>query len=91
MQQAFVTNGLALAKKLTVKIEVGNVNQILSHTRAFEAKGENQSATFAYCQTFMEGADVFLRIIHTEMDADLELHLLSICETLPWLRASGRQ
>ncbi|KAJ4939568.1 hypothetical protein JOQ06_029013 [Pogonophryne albipinna] len=36
------------------------------------------------------GADLLLRILRSEREADFQLHLNSMCEVIPWFRAAGR-
>ncbi len=39
---------------------------------------------------FLNGADLLLRILRSEREADFQLHLNFMCEVMPWFRAAGR-
>ena len=43
-------------------------------------------ATFAYWETFMQGVETLLRLLRAERDGLFELHLIAVCETIPWCR-----
>ena len=47
-----------------------------------------QSATFAYWKTFMQEVGTLLRLLRAERDGLFELHLIAVCETIPWCRAA---
>ena len=56
----------------------------------FRDIGRSQSATFAYWGNFIESIDTLLHLLRAEHDADFELHLTAVNETLPWFKAAGR-
>ena len=56
----------------------------------FTNAGVNQSATFGYWLTFLNGANLLLRILRSEREANFQLHLNCMCEVMPWFRAAGR-
>ncbi|CAG9762726.1 unnamed protein product [Ceutorhynchus assimilis] len=52
--------------------------------------GCQNSPTFKYWFLFIEAADILLKLLRSERNADFELHLEAVQETLPFLRAGGR-
>ena len=85
----FLCKWPSFSEKDIEKIQVDNINHILSDMGAFQVERWNQSATFASWQTSMEDV-VLLRMIYAEKDAESELHLAPMCEALSYFRASGR-
>jgi len=53
-------------------------------------EGPKQSPTFGYWFTFLNGADLLLRMLCSEREADFQLQLNCMCEFMPWFRAAGR-
>ncbi len=39
---------------------------------------------------FLNGADLLLRMLRSEREADFQLHLNCMCEVMPWFREAGR-
>lgn len=58
--------------------------------RAFQSAGETQSSTFKFWMNFMEAAFLLLRLLRAERDADFDLHLQSVTESVHWFWAAGR-
>ncbi|KAL8573647.1 hypothetical protein ACOMHN_007200 [Nucella lapillus] len=58
--------------------------------RQFQAMGRSQSATFKFWDNFMDSAHIMLRLLRAERDADFDLHLDAVCETIPYFICGGR-
>ena len=91
VQQAFAPGDKESARILSkplVSEHIATLQALLQ--REFTAAGRMQSATFAYWETFMQGVGTLLRLLRAEWDGLLELHLIAVCETIPWCRAADR-
>ena len=75
---------------LTEQLESDHITTLQALHQEFRAIGRTQSATFAYWDTFMQGAGTLMRLLRAERDGLLELHLIAVCETIPWCRAADR-
>ena len=58
--------------------------------KQFQAVGRAQSATFRFWDDYMEAAHIMLRLLRAERDADFDLHLEVVCETVPYFIVGGR-
>ncbi|KAI4829100.1 hypothetical protein KUCAC02_023162 [Chaenocephalus aceratus] len=89
VQHAFHGNDKATAQQLIGEVET-ELTGIQNIIQTFIVEGAKQSATFGYWLMFLKGADLLLRILLSEREADFQLHLNSMCEVIPWFRAAGR-
>ncbi len=89
VQHAFHGNDKATAQQLISEVET-ELPEIQKIIQMFINEGVKQSATFGYWLMFLNGADLLLRILRSEREADFQLHLNCMCEVMPWLRAAGR-
>ena len=55
----------------------------------FCSVGRQQSSTFTYSDSFIEAGELLLRLIRAEGDADFNLHLSVVAETIPYLSISS--
>ena len=69
VQHAFHGNDKATAQLLIGEMET-ELHQIQKRIQMFTNEGVKQSATFAYWLTFINGADLLLRILRSEREAD---------------------
>lgn len=90
IQQAFKSGDRESARLLTEQLESDHVTTLEALHQEFTATGRTQSATFAYWDTFMQGAGTLMRLLRAERDGLFELHLIAVCETIPWCRAADR-
>ena len=84
IQQTFASGDRESARLLSKQLKSEHIATTLQ--REFTAAGRMQSATFAYWETFMQGVGTLLRLLRTERDGLFELHLIAVCETIPWCR-----
>ena len=91
IQQAFASGDRRESDRLLFKqLESEHIATLHALQREFTAAGRMQSATFAYLETFMQGVGTLLRLLRAERDGMFELHLIAVCETIPWCRAADR-
>ena len=90
IQQAFASGNRESARLLSKQLESEHIATLQVLQREFTAAGRMQSATFAYWETFMQGVGTLLRLLRAERDGLFELHLIAVCETIPWCRAADR-
>ena len=90
IQGAFKASDRASATSLTQQLESEHITKLQALQQEFTAAGRAQSATFAYWDTFMQGVGILLRLLRAERDGLFELHLIAVCETMPWCRAADR-
>ena len=90
MQQALKSGDRESARLLTDQLESDHITTLEALHQEFRATGRTQSATFAYWDTFMQGAGTLMRLLRAERDGLFELHLIAVCETIPWCRAADR-
>ena len=90
IQQAFASGDKESARLLSKQLESEHIATLQALQREFTAAGRMQSATFAYWETFMQGVGTLLRVLRADRDGLLELHLIAVCETIPWCRAADR-
>ena len=90
IQQAFASGDQESARLLSKQLESEHIATLQALQREFTAAGRMQSATFAYWETFMQGVGTLLRLLRAERDGLFELHLIAVCETIPWCRAAYR-
>ena len=67
VQHAFHGNDKATAQLLIGETEL---HQIQKRIQMFTNEGDKQTATIAYWLTFINGADLLLRILRSEREAD---------------------
>ena len=89
VQHAFHGNDKATAQQFIGEVET-ELHEIQKKIQKFTNEGVKQSATFGYWIMFLNGADLLLRILCSEREADFQLHLNCMCEVMPWFRAAGR-
>ncbi len=85
----FHGNDKATAQQLISEVET-ELPEIQKIIQMFINEGVKQSATFGYWLMFLNGADLLLRILRSEREADFQLHLNCMCEVMPWFSAAGR-
>ena len=90
IQQAFASGDRESARLLSKQLESEHIATLQALQREFTAAGRMQSATFAYWETFVQGVGTLLRVLRAERDGLFELHLIAVCETIPWSRAADR-
>ena len=90
IQQAFASGDQESARLLSKQLESEHIATLQALQREFTAAGRMQSATFAYWETFMQGVGTLLRLLRAVRDGLFELHLIAVCETIPWCRAAYR-
>ena len=90
IQQAFASGNRESARLLSKQLESEHIATLQVLQREFTAAGRMQSATFAYWETFMQGVGTLLRLLRADRDGLFELHLIAVCETIPWCRAADR-
>ena len=90
IQQAFASGDREFARLLSKQLESEHIAILQALQREFTAAGRMQSATFAYWETLMQGVGTLLRLLRAERDGLFELHLIAVCETIPWCRAADR-
>ena len=81
IQQVFASGDRESAQPLTKQLKSEHITTSQALQQEFTATGRTQSATFAYWDAF---------ILIAERDGLFELHLIAICETIPWCRAADR-
>ncbi|KAK9958556.1 hypothetical protein ABG768_010669, partial [Culter alburnus] len=74
VQHAFHGNDKATAQQLISEVET-EFPEIQKRIQMFINEGVKQSATFGYWLMFLNGADLLLRILRSEREADFQLHL----------------
>ena len=89
IQHAFHGNDKASAMNLLKELET-SLPDLKTKIQQFSESGIQQSETFKYWLHFIEGADLLLRMLRSERDANFELHLNCMSEAIPWFRAAGR-
>ena len=89
IQHAFHGNDKASAMKFLKEMET-NLPDLKRKIQQFSESGIQQSETFKYWLRFIEGADLLLRMLRSEREANFELHLNCMSEAIPWFRAAGR-
>jgi hypothetical protein len=90
IQHAFDSGDRESARLLTEQMESEHIATLQVLQKEFTAAGKTQSATFAHWDTFMQGVETLLRLLRAERDGLFELHLIAVCETIPWCRAAVR-
>ena len=88
IQQAFILGDRESARLLSKQLESEHIATLQVLKREDTATVRMQSATFAYWETFMQGVGTLLRLLRAERDGLFELHLIAVCETIPWCRAA---
>lgn len=90
IQNAFKVGDRESAIRLTKQLESEHIAPLQPLQQEFTNIGREQSATFAYWDTFMQGVNILLRLMRAEREGLFELHLIAVCETIPWCRAADR-
>jgi len=90
IQNAFNAGDRESAITLTKQLESEHIAPLQALQQEFRNAGRTQSATFAYWDTFMQGVNILLRLLRAERERLFELHLIAVCETIPWCRAADR-
>ena len=91
IQLAFASGDRESARLLSKPLESEHIATLQALQREFTAAGGRmQSATFAYWKRFMQRVGTLLRLLIEERDGLVELHLIAVCETIPWCRAADR-
>jgi len=75
------------SRQIIDNLDTSGVTEAL---RQFQAMGRSQSATFKFWDNFMDSAHIMLRLLRAERDADFDLHLDAVCETIPYFICGGR-
>jgi len=50
----------------------------------FQTAGRDNSATFAYCGSFLKTGNILLRLLRADHEANFQLHLESVMKTVPY-------
>lgn len=90
IQNAFKAGDRDSAITLMERLESDYMTTLQALQQEFTNVGRTQSATFAYWDTFMDGVNILLRLLRAEREGLFELHLIAVCETVPWCRAADR-
>ena len=88
IQQALASGDRESARLLSKQSE--HIATLQALQREFTAAGRMQSATLAYWETFMQEVGTLLRLLRAERNGLFELHLIAVCETIPWCLAADR-
>jgi hypothetical protein len=67
-----------------------NLDEIQESIQNFKIYGCQISDTFKYWLTFLDAIHILLQLLKAERDANFQLHLNAVYETLPYLVAGGR-
>ncbi|KAL7379980.1 hypothetical protein ABVT39_009485 [Epinephelus coioides] len=89
VQHAFCGNDQVSARQFLNEVET-DLPDLRRKIQQFSESGVQQSATFKYWLNFIKGADLLLRMLRSERDANFELHLNCMSEAIPWFWAAGR-
>ena len=76
--------------KKALSSDLSSINSVMKDISDFKKVGCEQSETFKYWATFLEGGDLLLQLLRAEREGNFELHLDTVCGVLPWLKAAGR-
>jgi len=55
----------------------------------FPTAGRDNSATYAYWDSFLETGNILLRLLRADREANFQLHLESVMETVPYFMLAG--
>ena len=66
------------------------VSSVVATLSKFRETGRRQSITFAYWDSFLEAVSVLLRIMRADREANFQLHLDAVLETVPYFALAGR-
>ncbi|KAK1904701.1 Beta-glucanase [Dissostichus eleginoides] len=89
VQHAFHGNNQVSARQFLSEVET-DLPDLRRKIQQFSESGVQQSATFKYWLNFLKGADLLLRMLRSEREANFDLHLNCMSEAIPWFRAAGR-
>ena len=90
IQRAFASGDRESGRLLSKQLESEHIATLQALQREFTAAGRMQSTTFTYWETFLQVERTLLRLMRAERDGLFELHLIAVCETIPWCLAADR-
>ena len=71
---------VALCKEIEMKI-----SPLVTETiESFKQKGREMSATFRFSLNFLEAGDILLKLLRADREADFEMHLDAVYNTIPY-------
>lgn len=70
-----------------LKNKISEVIQTLRHFHSFQ---KERSQTFKHWASFLEAADLLLRLIRADKEADFNLYLQTVMEMVPFFHMAGR-
>ena len=76
----------AVASELEKKIS----NSILEAVEQFKTVGVEKSSTFKYWVSFLQAGDILLKLLRADREANFELHLDTVLETVQYFFLAGR-
>jgi len=56
----------------------------------FQTAGRDNSATFAFWDSFLKAGNILLRLLRADREANFQLHLDSVMETVPYFILAWR-
>ena len=90
LKEAFEANDVNSAIHLSEEIEKNHFHMIQKVISDYRQAGREMSETFVFWDSFLEGAYTLLHLLRAEREANFELHLNAVCESIPWFQAAGR-
>ena len=90
LKEAFEAHDVESAIRLSEELERNHVDMIQKVISDYRQAGREKSETFAFWDSFLDGAYTLLHLLRAEREADFELHLNAVCESIPWFQAAGR-
>ena len=85
LQHTFRAKDNDSSRQIINNLDTSGVTEALEQ---FQAMGRSQSATFKFWDDFM--AHIMLRLLRAERDADFDLHLDAVWETIPYFICGER-
>ena len=90
LEEAFKSKDATACATACRKSE-GMIPQSLLDTVArFRKEGRQQSATFAYWDSFLEAGNILLRLLRADREADFLMHIETVTETVSYFILAGR-
>ena len=90
LEQSFGSKDATACATVCQKAKDAIPQSVLDTITRFQKEGWQNSATFAYWDSFLQSGNILLRLLRADREANFLMHIQAVTETVPYFILAGR-